>query len=109
MKKNLSALIFIFYFVSQVYAQGSGNVLSYNGTNQYINLGTLVAGNCRSIEFWFKPSTLIDGSIPDAISLLFRDYNNGDAASINEFGFYFKPSSWNQGGGGCLFFSRRIN
>ncbi|MEO5644702.1 MAG: gliding motility-associated C-terminal domain-containing protein [Bacteroidia bacterium] len=104
---KFSLLLISTFFFSLSNAQGSGNVLSYNGSNRYINLGSQVGDNCRTIEFWFKPATNINSSIPDAISLITRDYLNGSGLNTNEYGFYFTPP-WSPGIGGKLTFYRRV-
>ncbi len=102
---------FIFYliFISNfLIAQGSGNVLSFNGLGTYINLGNDVGSNIRTIEFWFKPATTISNGINDAVSLIMRDFENGSSVNQNEYGFYFTPDGWSGMNGGALVFYRRV-
>lgn len=101
-------ITFTLCFSLPVFSQGSGNVLSYDGINQYINLGSQVSDNCRTLEFWFKPNTTITTTVPDATALVIRDYLNGDNLNTNEFGFYFTPASWNSTQAGKLTWYRRV-
>jgi gliding motility-associated-like protein len=96
--------IFIFLFL-KLFSQGSGNVLSYNGTSYYVDLGSQVGDSCRTIEFWFKPTTSITSSNSVAIGVIIRDYNNGAFSTNNEYGFYFSPN-WGPGLSGKLAFTR---
>lgn len=101
--------ILICFFVGMLlnaWSQGSGNVLTFNGTTNYIDLGPQVAGGTRTLEFWFKPATAINGSIPDVKSLIMRDFNNGSGLNTNEYGFYIPPSSWSQIPGALCFYRR---
>lgn len=87
-------------------AQGSGNTLSFNGIDESINIGNDVANECRTIEMWFKPSSTITSTNSTPVSLLVRDFDNGNAASTDEFALCFSPVAW--GNGGQLLFLRRI-
>ena len=87
-------------------AQGSGNVLTYNGSNQYVDLGTNVASNCRTVEFWFKSPVLVNSSSPNFQTLVGRDFNNGSGLNTNEFGFYIAPASWPNSQGNISFYRR---
>lgn len=102
----LSLSLGLFLLASVVFSQGSGNTLTYNGSNQYVDLGTTVAANCRTIEFWFKPAVLIDPNINDVASLIARDYLNGSGVNQNEFGFYIPPSAWGANAGKINFYRR---
>lgn len=104
--KIILGLFIVLLNANSLFSQGSGNVLSFNGTNRYINLGTNVGTGVRTIEFWFKPEQTIDNSINDAIGLITRDYDNGNGANLNEFGFWFNPG-WS-GTSGSLNFMRRV-
>jgi gliding motility-associated-like protein len=106
-KNSITIAIFsIFLFQGSVFSQGSGKTLSFNGQNEAINLGNEMSSECRSIEMWFKPNELIGSSNGSPITLVARDYNNGNGASINEFAICFYPASWGQGG--KLAFFRRV-
>lgn len=94
--------------VHGAFAQGSGNVLSYNGVNQYISLGSQVSDNCRTIEMWFKCATPVNASLPDVKTLIARDYLSGSGLNSNEFGFYFSPAPWSAANAGRLVFYRRV-
>lgn len=89
-------------------AQGSGNVLSFNGTNQYVNIGSTVSDNCRTIEMWFKPASNIGPNLPDVKTLVARDYLSGSGQNIDEFGIYFSPAPWNAAVAGKMVFYRRV-
>jgi|GEM_PF-2993297 len=87
-------------------AQGSGNVLTYDGNSQCVDLGNIVAANCRTIEFWFKPTTLINQNTSGVSSLIARDFNNGDGHNTNEFAFYIPDVSWPNSQGNLVFYRR---
>jgi len=104
---RLSFIIQLLLFSNFLFSQGSGNVLSFNGTSTYINLGNDVGSDIRTIECWFKPATSINSGITDAISLIMRDFENGSSDNQNEYGFYFTPDGWFGLNGGALVFYRR--
>lgn len=94
------------YFL-KFYTQGSGNTLTFNGTNQSINIGNQVANGCRTIELWFKLDNSVTPALAAPITLVARDFGNGSILGTNEFGLHFNPASW-IGGGGRLVFNRRV-
>ncbi len=88
-----------------IHGQGSENTLTFNGTNEGIDLGDQVFSNCRTIEMWFKPHTTIDATLIEVQTLIARDYNSASGLNINEVALCFNRSSW--GNGGRLAFYRR--
>jgi gliding motility-associated-like protein len=108
MMSKISICFLFLLFSVKLFSQGSGNVLTYNGSTQYVDLGSDVSANCRTIEFWFRPNTTINSAIPDVVSLLMRDYLNGSGLNTNEFGFYFTPGSWSSTNAGKLTWYRRV-
>jgi len=78
-------------------------VLNFNGTSNYVDFGTSVGSNIRSIEFWFKPGLNINPSIT-ATGYSFIQRN--DATQFNEYGFYIRGTDW-PGGRGYLYFFMR--
>jgi gliding motility-associated-like protein len=105
---RLGFIFLLILFSNFLFSQGSGNVLSFNGTSTYINLGNEVGSDIRTIECWFKPATTINSGISDAISLIMRDFENGSSDNQNEYGFYFTPDGWFGLNGGALVFYRRV-
>ena len=102
-------LIYLILFIPGIiFAQGSDKTLTFNGTDNAIDLGDFIANNCRTIEMWFKPYNDINSST-EPVSLIVRDFNNGDGLSTNEFQICFIPDSWSGGNlGGKIAFYRRI-
>ena len=86
------------------FSQGSGNTLLLNGSTQFFGLGNTVANNCRTIEFWFNSTVNVSPTLANPIALMVRDFNNGNAASTNEFGICFYPSTWSNSGGKIGFY-----
>lgn len=98
-------VLFLFPTPKLVLAQGSGNTLTFNGADEAIDLGDLVANDIRTIEMWFKPHNDINPSLNAPITLIARDFNGGNILSKNEFAVCFYPTPW--GNGGKLAFIRR--
>ena len=70
-------IIFFFIFIPNfIFGQGSGHTLNFNGVNEAVNLGDLVANNCRTIEMWFKSHENINSST-SPIALIARDFDTG--------------------------------
>ncbi len=65
------------------------NVLSFDGIDDYLDLGDSVGNGVRTIELWFKPTEQIDSSLNDFIGLLVRETSGNN---IDEFGLEFQPS-----------------
>jgi hypothetical protein len=79
-------------------------VLNFDGTNDYVDLGSDAGDGLRTIELWFKPDVTYNSTLAQPVSLLVRN----DATQNQEFGLYIGPSSW-AGREGRLVFSRRVN
>ena len=62
-------------------------VLTFDGVNDYVNLGGLAGSNVRTIELWFSPTNDIDNSIASPQSLVVRETELDN--SNDEFYLYF--------------------
>jgi hypothetical protein len=82
-------LIGFFILCSIVKAQ-TNFVLNFNGTSNYVNMGSDVASNIRSIEFWFKPSANINSSLSQTNVFVGRN----DATESSEYGFYIQGAEY---------------
>lgn len=106
---KLKLILGILLFPFMLFSQGSGNTVTFNGLNEFIDLGDQVGNGCRTIELWFKPSVNITSSLSSPKSLVIRDFNNSSGQNTDEFGLYFAPNNW--GGGinaGKVMFMRRV-
>lgn len=85
MKKTIKALTLILFFIQSVFCQN--NSLNFDGTDDYVNLGSSVCNGMRTIELWFNPSVAIDNSITNFISLVVRndDGENDELQLIFDF------------------------
>lgn len=107
--KKITILLIVITLQHSSWSQGSGNTLTFNGTNETINIGNQVANGCRTIELWFKLNQDYTPTTPNPYSLIVRDFNNGDAVSTNEFQIAFISNSVSGGtGGGYLHFIRKV-
>jgi len=88
-------------------AQGSGNTLTFNGSNEFIDVGDQVGNNCRTIEMWFKLENNVTSSLTTCMSLIMRDFDFTNVAGTDEFGIYIGQSGW-AGQAGRLVFSRHF-
>ena len=64
------------------------NTISFDGVDDYINLGNTVGTGVRTIELWFKPKVTINSQSSTYSPLVVRDEN----PNANEFGLTFLPS-----------------
>lgn len=81
-----------------------GNVLSFDGQNDYVDLGSSVGNNIRSIELWFKPEVNYNQNTSEIAALIVRN----DVLNSNEFGLYIGSMAF-PGREGRLVFQRIIN
>ncbi|TND03684.1 MAG: patatin-like protein [Bacteroidetes bacterium] len=83
-------------------ASGQDYVVHFDGTNDYIDVGTSAGNGVRTVELWFKPDvTLNASSVNDYIALIARNDNTQD----KEWGLYF--SSLGAHDGELVFFCRQ--
>jgi hypothetical protein len=71
----------------------------FDGSNDYINLGNSLNGS-RTISLWFNSDVLINSSLADNKSLIFRWY----AGNADNYGLYF--TIWTNPG--CICFRRYV-
>jgi len=103
MKKTL--LILSIVFCLKANAQTINYALNFNGSSDYVDLGSAASSNLRSIEFWFKPTANITSAITDpGYGLIMRH----DATQLHEFAFLFPGTDW-PSGRGYLQFGMRDN
>ena len=74
--------------------QAQNKVISFDGVNDYINLGNTVATGARTIEMWFSPGVNISSTSSSYYPLLVRD----ETPNNKEFGLTFIPNSGAFGG-----------
>lgn len=86
------------------YAQ-NGNVMQFDGVNNYVDLGSAVADGTRTIEFWFRTLVDITPDLAEAKTLIARD---ATTSNIDEFNICFSPYTWS-GFGGRLRFTCTYN
>jgi len=75
--------------------------LSFDGVNDYVDLGTSAITGVRTFELWFTPTVTITPALADYAILVGRD----DATQSNEISLNFGPSSF-LGAEGRLVFAR---
>jgi hypothetical protein len=63
--------------------------LSFDGLNDYVDLGATVGGGLRTIEMWFKLDAVHDYNSPDNQALLVRD----NSSEVDEIQLEFQASS----------------
>jgi len=108
MRKNLLAFSLSIVLGVPAMAQqpGGGYVTSYDGIDDYIDLGSSAGIGIRTIEFLFSPTNTMDNTtvITDAVALLYRN----SASDQDEFGFYFVPVSMSSTDAGKIAFTRYV-
>ncbi len=84
MKKNLLLTLIACLIIAWADAQNN-YVLNFNGTSNYVNLGTTAGNNLRTIECWFKPAiTITSNTLSEAASLIDRNTNaTGEVGEIS--------------------------
>ena len=93
MKNNYKLLALLLTIVSS-YTFAQNRVLSFDGVNDYVNLGSSVATGARTIEMWFNPGVSINSNSSNYYPLVVRD----ETPNNKEFGLTFMPSSTGFGG-----------
>jgi len=71
--------------------ENAKSAYSFDGTDDYINLGSQVGNGIRSISLWFRPDVDINGANTRAMAILARD---GDYDNNCEFNLAFIPQGW---------------
>lgn len=92
MKKICLFLFFILFLLETSSAQTlrPNPILTFDGINDYVDLGPSVGNGIRTIEFWFRPKNLMNSStITEQTALVVR--NNGLTLNEHEFTVYFSP------------------
>lgn len=103
--KYLITLFVLFSFTNS-FAQGSGNTLNFNGTNNAVLLGDQVATNVRTIEAWVKLDNPVDNTLANGYCIIGRSGNN--LLSTDQFHLGFETNAISPGNGGKISFSRRV-
>jgi hypothetical protein len=85
---------------------GNGDNLFFDGQGAYVDLGTSVGNNVRSIELWVKPYEEINPSNPDYQTLVAREVN---AVNEDEFSLWFLPAASTNAGKIAFRYSDDIN
>ncbi|HOV11400.1 MAG TPA: T9SS type A sorting domain-containing protein [Bacteroidales bacterium] len=92
MKKNLLLTLIACLIITVAGAQNN-YVLNFNGTSNYVNLGTTAGNNLRTIECWFKPAINITSStLSEPASLI--DRNTNATGETGEFSIFIGPNDW---------------
>ena len=93
--KNLKKIITTLALVLTLLSIGlsQNNSLHFDGTDDYVDLGSSVSTGVKTIELWFNPSVTIDNTISDFISLLVRNVYG----EVDEFQLAFEFLNPNKG------------
>lgn len=70
-------------------------VLSFDGVDDYVNLGDTAGDGIRTVELWFMPAENITSSLTEFQSLVMR--NNGQTVNNGETGLIFRNVGGNSG------------
>jgi hypothetical protein len=68
---------------------GQNRVLTFDGINDYVDLGSTVAAGTRTIEMWFKPNVSINSTVNNFRTLIARD---NSISGTNKFNVSFAPN-----------------
>ena len=68
-----------------------GNALKFDGINDYVDLGSSVGNNLRTIELWFNLDSPINSSLSNFSALVVRE-TASTTSNTNEFALSFQPS-----------------
>ena len=91
MKKNYILLFAFSFLIESTSAQD--NALSFDGANDYVDLGSTVGNNIRTFQCWFQPNQEINGNLSDYQTLIGRDAGLGGSTTDHfEFALMFRPS-----------------
>ena len=67
-----------------------GNVVSFDGVNDYIDLGGKVGSGVRTVEMWFKLEEVINPQLNNFVTLTAREISSTNG-NTDEFSFSFQP------------------
>ncbi|MGB1207492.1 MAG: T9SS type A sorting domain-containing protein [Chitinophagales bacterium] len=95
--KKILLLSFLYFLLGSsffVMSQNPSPTLSFDGIDDYVDLGSEIGNGVRTIELWFRPSEDIDPSVPNFIPLVARDTDvcNPGSSNVDEFSLAFQPS-----------------
>jgi len=93
--KSLLTLTLVILFCHIGHTQNS--ILSFDGINDYVDLGIEVGNEIRTVECWFKLNKPITPQLEDFSTLLAREIS-GINGNTDEFAFTFQPSFLNNPG-----------
>ncbi|MBI3502793.1 MAG: T9SS type A sorting domain-containing protein [Bacteroidetes bacterium] len=106
MKKSLLLLLPASFLFAEAFSQNVNYVLQFDGSSNYVNIGTSAGAGVRSIEFWFAPSITITPATTDpAYTFIQRN----DATQYHEYGFSIPGTDWSTGYRGYINFGMRDN
>lgn len=91
MRHFFKQLLCIAFLLTGSFANAQTPVLNFDGVNDFVNLGP-AGDNLRTIELWFSPRNLIDGTSTIRQTLIARETNLTN--NTPEFQLYF----WNGSG-----------
>lgn len=91
MKRNLFAFLTTVLIIGGTFAQ-TNYVLNFNGTSDYVDIGSNAGNGIRTIEFWFKPGIVYDNTLSVPASFITR--NTADVGNIGSFAIFIGPGSW---------------
>ena len=83
---------------------GQNSTLNFDGTDDFVGLGSDVANRIRSIEFWVSPNSTINATFSTQ-ALLYR-WQGGTATNQDNIGIYFGSSAL--GDAGKIVFQRNL-
>lgn len=85
--KSLWLTVFLIIYSINARAQGAGNALYFDGSNDYVSVSNSI-GTAHTIEFWIHSNTVIDGAGPWEPLMLFNG-QSGFYLSINNSTSHF--------------------
>lgn len=91
------ALLPIFLCLSYQFGQTQNTVISFDGIDDYVDLGVEIGNDIRTIECWFRLSKEITPQLEDFSTLLAREIS-GTNGNTDEFSFSFQPNFVNNPG-----------
>ena len=91
MKTRIPFLFFGLLCISFSVSNAQTPVLSFDGIDDYVDLGSTAGNGFRTIEMWFKPASVIDSTLSDFATLAAREIS--PANNNHEFSLSFQPSS----------------
>ncbi len=95
--KKFTTIVLSLMLTLSAYSQ---SVISFDGVNDYINLGSNAGNNVRSVEFWFKLDNRITSNITSTKMICGREVSS---ANTNEWHISFTQSGANSPAGHLRF------